>query len=97
MQEYKEIEPEILAEIPTGECWSIEKMNAHGAGERTVQYVGSRREGNLITDYFLDSEQMWWHGNRAVKDGVIMSMEEYIFGRRIPKESFGHYIRKGKI
>lgn len=87
--EYKEISPEDL-EHAQGNAWSIESMEGHGAGGRSATYIGSRHDEKhpyLIWDYFRDNSNAYWYQNRAIKDGQIVSMEVYIFGRDIRRES----------
>lgn len=83
---YKEI-PQELLEQTKGKTWSIENMAAHDAADRPVEYIGSRREGNLLYDYYRDSAGAFWFKNRAVVNGEIVSMERYIFGREIAKKN----------
>lgn len=87
--DYREINKKTLETM--GECWSIENMAAHGAGGRSRQYIGSRKDGDVIYDYYQDSARRWWFGNRGIRNGVIVSMEEYIFGHKVAKE--GKYKR----
>lgn len=42
--EYREISADLLA-LARGNAWSIENMEAHEAGGRSVDYIGSRAEG----------------------------------------------------
>lgn len=41
--EYREISADLLA-LAHGNAWSIENMEAHEAGGRSVDYIGSRTE-----------------------------------------------------
>ena len=83
--QYKVIAPEVLEQAQRN-AWSIENMAAHGAADRTIEYVGSSRKGKVIYDYYRDSTGAWWYGNRGIVDGHIVSMEVYIFGKEIQKE-----------
>ena len=83
-QEYKEISPEML-ELARGNTWSIESMEGHEAEDRTVEYVGSVRQGKYIRDYYRDNAGGWWYQNRIIENGRIVSMETYLFGREITK------------
>lgn len=86
--EYREISPVDL-ERAQGNAWSIESMEGHDAGGRSVTYIGSKRDEKhpyLIWDYFRDSSGAYWFQNRAIKGGQIVSMDVYIFGREIRKE-----------
>lgn len=79
--------PEHLIEISYYSAWSIQNMDAHGKGNETAQYVGSveKKDGN-ITDYFKDKKGGWWFDSRFRKPtGEIISMEEKVFGRTLPK------------
>lgn len=88
--EYREISPE-LRELAYSSAWSIENMEAHGAGERGVEYIGSKisgyldsdsKNGQVISDYYRDTAGAYWFKNRALlPSGEIVSMERYIFGR----------------
>lgn len=102
-EEYREIDPELL-QVINGDAWSIESMEAHGAGGRGVEYIGSRngcyldndrRKGKLIFDYYKDTAGAYWFKNRALlSSGEIVSMERYIFGREIKKEKYSKQYRK---
>lgn len=83
---YKEI-PQELLENTKGNTWSIENMAAHDAAGRSVEYIGSRREGNILYDYYRDSAGAFWFKNRAVVNGEIVSMERYIFGHEMAKKN----------
>lgn len=83
---YTEISPADL-EAAKGNAWSIESMEGHDAGGRATTYIGSITEDHIIYDYFRDSQGGYWYQNRAIKDGQIVSMEVYIFGREIRRES----------
>ena len=58
-------------------------MEAHEAGGRSVDYIGSRTEGNIVYDYYRDSAGAFWYQNRAIVNGEIVSMEQYIFGHEV--------------
>ena len=78
---------EATLKIAYKDAWSIENMVAHGAEGRVVVYIGSVRKGNIITDYYGDSEGYYWFKNRGVRNGEILNMDEYIFGHKIMKKS----------
>ena len=82
--EYKEISADLLA-LARGNAWSIENMEAHEAGRRSVDYIGSRTEGNIVYDYYRDSAGAFWYKNRAIINGEIVSMEKYIFGHEVSR------------
>lgn len=92
--EYREIDPDLVKQIE-GNAWSIGSMEAHGAGDRSVTYIGSRisgyldndsRKGCLVYDYYQDSAGAYWFKNRALlPDGAIVSMDYYVFGRELKK------------
>lgn len=93
-KEYKEIPMELLEKVCTN-VWSMENMEAHGAGNRGVTYIGSRISGNLdnerngkmIFDYFRDTKGDYWFKNRALlPSGEIVSMERYLFGREVTRK-----------
>lgn len=81
---YKEISEELFEQAHKN-AWTIESMEAHGAEGREVKYIGSRTEGNLIYDYYLDSAGAFWFGRRAIVNEEIVSMEKYIFGHEVRK------------
>lgn len=82
---YKEISSEQLKTM-SGNAWSIENMDAHGAGGRTVEYIGSRTTNCTIYDYYKDSAGEFWYENRALlPTGEIISMERRIFGREVKR------------
>lgn len=93
---YQEIDSELLKRVKA-DAWSIESMEGHGAGGREVTYIGSeingyldneQQKGLLIYDYYQDDEGDYWFKNRALlPDGRIVSMEYYIFGRKLKKYS----------
>lgn len=81
---YREISDNLFA-LAHSKAWSIENMEAHEAGERSVEYIGSRMEGNIVYDYYRDSTGAFWYKNRAIVNGEIVSMEKYIFGHRVSR------------
>lgn len=104
-KDFKAIDPELL-EIAHGSAWSIESMAAHGAGGRSVEYIGSsikgflnndKRKGKYIYDYYRDTAGAYWFKNRALlSSGEIVSMDMYIFGREIKKEKYTIQYRKNR-
>lgn len=89
LKDYKEISPKDF-ETAYRSAWSIENMAAHEAEDRSVEYIGSARERHrpeLIRDYYRDSTGAYWYGNRAEINGQLVSMEFYIFGKRIKKRA----------
>ena len=85
-EEYREISGDLLERV-RGNAWSIENMEAHEAGGRSVDYIGSRTEGNIVYDYYQDSAGAFWFRNRAIVNGEIVSMEEYIFGHEVRRKN----------
>lgn len=80
-EEYREIDP-VLLRLASGNAWSVGNMEAHDAAGRSAKYIGSRTEGHLVYDYYLDNTGAFWFKNRALlPSGEIVSMEKYIFGR----------------
>lgn len=77
-QEYAEISRMALERI--SDAWSIENRQADEENSE-IFYLGSTRKGNIIRDYYIDSQGQYWYRNRAVVDGRIVSMEVYIFGK----------------
>ena len=84
--EFFRISEEVKA-VAHGSAWSIENMEAHGAAGRQVEYIGSEVCGNLIYDYYIDSNGEYWYKNRAIVDNQIVSMEMYLFGKEIRNRS----------
>ncbi|MCX4316320.1 MAG: hypothetical protein OSJ52_06740 [Lachnospiraceae bacterium] len=92
-QERKRIPASLLKAIG-GNAWSIESMEGHGAGDRSVTYIGSRvkgyldndpAKGKLVADYYQDSAGEYWFADCALlPDGSLVSMEIYLFGRKLP-------------
>ena len=85
MEVYKEMPPVMLALLQKEEVWSMESMEKHGAGERSVEYVGSVTQGNRVCDYYQDDAGEWWYKTRRIVDGCIVSMESCLFGRDMEK------------
>lgn len=93
---YKEIPSSLLKRIG-GNVWSFENMEAHGAEGRQVTYIGSRQmgyldndpqKGRLIFDYYEDSKGDYWYKTRALlPNGSLVSMDVYIFGKRLNHRS----------
>lgn len=83
--------PEHLIEIAYHSAWSIQNMAAHGKENESASYVGSTEKANGdITDYFQDRSGGWWFDSRFRKPtGENISMEEKIFGRRLPERRKG--------
>lgn len=87
-RDFKEISPEMLLAVG-GNAWSMENMEAHGAGGRAVEYMGSRMEDDpdpegrerKVFDYYRDSQGDYWYKTRVLPPaGEIVSMEKYLFG-----------------
>lgn len=78
-QEYSEI-PQTMLERINGNAWSIESRQADEESSELL-YLGSARKGDIVRDYYSDSQGRYWYRNRAVVDGRIVSMEVYIFGK----------------
>lgn len=93
-EEYREMSADLLA-LAHGKAWSIESMEAHEAGGRSVDYIGSRTEGNIVYDYYRDSTGEFWFKNRAIVNGEIVSMEKYIFGHEVSKKTRARKWQKG--
>jgi hypothetical protein len=76
-------------------AYSIENMEGHGAGNRSVSYIGSlpgrngqnedRQGGSRhIYDLYRDSQgKHWYESCVKLPSGRIISMEHYIFGKEI--------------
>ncbi len=78
-EEYSEI-PRVMLERINGNAWSIESRQADEESSELL-YLGSARKGDIVRDYYSDSQGKYWYRNRAVVDGCIVSMEVYIFGK----------------
>ena len=78
-QEYSEI-PRTMLERINGNAWSIESRQTDEENQ-AILYLGSTRRGDIVRDYYSDSQGQYWYRNRAVVDGCIVSMEVYIFGK----------------
>lgn len=78
-QEYSEI-PRTMLERINGNAWSIESRQTDEENQ-AILYLGSARRGDIVRDYYSDSQGQYWYRNRAVVDGCIVSMEVYIFGK----------------
>lgn len=78
-QEYIELS-QVVQERINGNAWSIESRPTDEESKE-ILYLGSTRKGNIIRDYYVDSQGQYWYRNRAVVDGNIVSMEVYIFGK----------------
>ena len=72
-QEYSEI-PGTMLERINGNAWSIESRQVDEESSELL-YLGSTRKGDIIRDYYSDSQGQFWYRNRAVVDGCIVSME----------------------
>ena len=79
--------PEHLIEIAFHSAWSIQNMEAHGKGNESATYMGSvEKSDGYITDYFQDRSGGWWFDSRFRQPtGEIISMEEKIFGHKLPE------------
>lgn len=68
-------------------------MDAHGAADRGIVYIGSKvcgylenknRDVQLVRDYYQDTEGMYWFKNRAlIPSGEMISMEKYLLGHEV--------------
>lgn len=66
------------------------RKNAYSLGSKEeedggVTYLGMRVEENQVTKYYQSQNGKYWHKRCFLKDGEIISEEEYIFGRKIKK------------
>lgn len=87
---FMQISPEVLP-IAKSNAWSLDNMDAHEAGGRVVEYIGSQvsgfldndqHKGKLIFDYYQDNTGAYWFKNRAMlPSGAIVSMDFYLFGK----------------
>lgn len=88
---YKEISDED-ERIAFKQATSLESKNEYGP----IEYIGSKMSNYLncnngqaykITDYFKDPSGAYWYANRMlIPSGDLISMEEFIFGRKLPKK-----------
>lgn len=85
MEEFRKIAEKDL-KVAYANAWSIENMAGHDAEGRSVSYIGNTCRGDHVTDYYIDSAGHYWFGNRVRVDGRLISMEEYIFGRKIKRK-----------
>lgn len=66
------------------EAYTMENMAAHGAAGNSVTYIGTVTTGNRLADYYKDSSGRYWFRERIrLPNGVIVSQEEAIFGRKL--------------
>ena len=102
--EFKQISPEVL-QIAQSTAWSLDNMDAHGAGGREVEYLGSQvngfldndqRKGMLVFDYYQDNTGAYWFKNRAMlPGGAIVSMDFYLFGRKPDRTRSRRHKKRG--
>lgn len=79
MSEFFQISPRDLQAVRKSECWSIENMEGHDAGNRRTEYIGSRIEDSgKVWDYYMDDQGRFWYRTRWRVDGKIISMERYM-------------------
>lgn len=95
----QEIPPSALQEIKEA-AWSLENMEGHGAGGRTLDYIGSApggyldndpQKGMLVFDYYQDNMGAYWYESWALMpDGTAISMECYLFGKPVREMRRAH-------
>lgn len=81
------IDFKILSRIKKSECYSVENMAGHEAEGRSLEYVGSEiQDSGRVYDYYLDNTGAYWYRTRMRTRKEIVSMEEYIFGRKTKRK-----------
>lgn len=83
-EQYCEINNDIL-KVAYRAARSIENMAAHVEEERNVTYKGSTQKGELVTDYYEDNTGSFWYQKRGIRNGHIVSIDMYIFGKEVKK------------
>jgi hypothetical protein len=73
--------------------YNLSSMEGHGAGSRSVSYVGSLYgseaknqiwEGKYVYDLYRDNLGKYWYETCVrIKNGNVISFEHYIFGREL--------------
>lgn len=95
-RKFKRISPKLL-ETAREKAWSMKSMEAHGAGNRKIKYIGSHISGsldrsgsdggNLVFDYYQDDLGEYWFENRVeLASGDIVSVDMYLFGYETEKK-----------
>lgn len=88
MSEFFLISPRDYAAVKAADCWPKECMEAHGAGGRKTEYIGSYIEDdNKIRNYWIDEAGSYWFTNSFRKEGGKNVDEETgIFGKKVNKK-----------
>ena len=83
--EFKEISEEKY-EKAYSNAWSIENIRAHEPDDLSPAYIGSVvSDENKIMDFYEGRDGKYWYGTRAIVDGALISIEQYIFGRKLKR------------
>ena len=77
MKQFFQISQADLARARESDCWPKACMEAHGAGDRKTEYIGSIIDDNgRVRDYYKDDIGCYWSGIRyREQDGRIVSEE----------------------
>ena len=93
MTEFRLLTPQEEAAVIAQGSHSIESMKEHGAEDDNPVYIGSkigkvREDGSAdVNDFYKDKQGRLWYGSRKrLRDGRIVSMEEYLFPNVDPKK-----------
>lgn len=91
--EFRLLTPQEETAVLTQGSHSIESMKEHGAEDDNPTYIGSkigkvREDGSAdVNDYFKDKQgRLWYKSRKRLRDGRIVSMEEYLFPNSDPKK-----------
>lgn len=64
-------------------AYSYESRAGHGKEELNTELLGSVQVSeNKAYEVYKDTEGNYWYKTKFIKDGEIISDEEYIFGKR---------------
>ena len=74
------IPPLTLMVIKKSDCRSKESMKAFGTDGLETKYIGSEiMDSGRVFDYWVDEQGGYWYKSRIrLRNGKIVSMEEYI-------------------
>lgn len=94
---FHELEQDEVKKIKE-EAWSVESMPGHDAANLATKYIGSSFEDPVsskdgeavkVFDYFVDSSGGHWYGVRVLlPTGKLISMEEFLFGRKAKDKKY---------
>lgn len=68
------------------EAWNLENSSAHGVDDPDVEEIGIVDKGERRYILLKDTSGRYWYQMMIRVDGIYVSEEEAVFGRKIKKQ-----------